>query len=144
MKGVLKSMLIALFAVFAFSGCEYDVINEGLDMDVIYIDAKKKNWQLSGVEGEEGCFQFQEFTFPEITNAVLDKGAVLVYYIDGEGRDNILPLVLPYDDGRETVIETIRFDCERGMLTLLIEASDFMAFLPDRDIKFKVCILKPY
>lgn len=144
MKGVLKSMLIALFAVFAFSGCEYDVINEGLDMDVIYIDAKKKNWQLSDVEGEEGCFQFQEFKFPEITNAVLNEGAVLVYYIGEDGRDNMLPLVLPYDDGRETVIETIRFDCEKGYLKLIIEALDFMAVPLSMDMRFKVCILKPY
>lgn len=144
MKGIFKTLLVALFVTFSFAGCNYEIINEGVDMDVIYIDAKKNNWQISGKEGEEGCYQFQEYKFPEITNAVLDEGAVLVYYIDKEGRDNILPLVLPYDSGRETVMETIRFDCEKGILTLLIEASDFMAFAPDRDIRFKVCILKPF
>ncbi|MBO5932271.1 MAG: hypothetical protein J6Q19_00910, partial [Bacteroidaceae bacterium] len=116
----------------------------GVDMEVIYIDAKRNNWQISGKGGEEGCYQFQEFNFPEITNAVLNEGAVLVYYIDKEGRDNMLPLVLPYDEGRETVIETIRFDCEKGYLTLIIESSDFMAVPSSRDIRFKVCILKPY
>ena len=141
MKGLLKTLVVALFVAFTFAGCSYEV---GVDMEVIYIDAKKNNWQISGTEGEEGCYQFQEFKFPEITNAVLNEGAVLVYYIDKEGRDNMLPLVLPYDEGRETVIETIRFDCEKGYLTLIIEASDFMAVPSSWDIRFKVCILKPY
>ncbi len=141
MKGLLKTLVVALFVAFTFAGCSYEV---GVDMEVIYIDAKKNNWQISGKEGEEGCYQFQEFKFPEITNAVLNEGAVLVYYIDKEGRDNMLPLVLPYDEGRETVIETIRFDCEKGYLTLIIESSDFMAVPSSRDIRFKVCILKPY
>lgn len=141
MKGLLKTLVVALFVAFTFAGCSYEV---GVDMEVIYIDAKRNNWQISGKEGEEGCYQFQEFKFPEITNAVLNEGAVLVYYIDKEGRDNMLPLVLPYDEGRETVIETIRFDCEKGYLTLIIESSDFMAVPSSRDIRFKVCILKPY
>lgn len=141
MKGLLKTLVVALFVAFTFAGCSYEV---GVDMEVIYIDAKRNNWQISGKEGEEGCYQFQEFKFPEITNAVLNEGAVLVYYIDKEGRDNMLPLVLPYDEGRETVIETIRFDCEKGYLTLIIEASDFMAIPSSWDIRFKVCILKPY
>lgn len=141
MKGLLKTLVVALFVAFTFAGCSYEV---GVDMEVIYIDAKRDNWQTSGKEGEEGCYQFQEFKFPEITNAVLNEGAVLVYYIDKEGRDNMLPLVLPYDEGRETVIETIRFDCEKGYLTLIIESSDFMAVPSSRDIRFKVCILKPY
>ena len=141
MKRLFKTLAVVLFVVFALAGCSYEV---GVDMEVIYIDAKRNNWQISGKEGEEGCYQFQEFKFPEITNAVLNEGAVLVYYIDKEGRDNMLPLVLPYDEGRETVIETIRFDCEKGYLTLIIESSDFMAVPSSRDIRFKVCILKPY
>ena len=107
MKRLFKTLAVVLFVVFAFAGCSYEV---GVDMEVIYIDAKRNNWQISGKEGEEGCYQFQEFKFPEITNAVLNEGAVLVYYIDKEGRDNMLQLVLPYEEGRETVIETIRFD----------------------------------
>lgn len=141
MKRLFKTLAVVLFVIFAFAGCSYEV---GVDMEVIYIDAKRNNWQISGKEGEEGCYQFQEFKFPEITNAVLNEGAVLVYYIDKEGRDNMLPLVLPYDEGRETVIETIRFDCEKGYLTLIIESSDFMAVPSSGDIRFKVCILKPY
>lgn len=152
MKGIFKTLLVALFVTFSFAGCNYEIINEGVDMDVIYIDAKKNNWQIFGKEGVEGCYQFQEFKFPEITNAVLNEGAVLVYYKnyheDKYGRehiyDDILPYVLPYDAGRETVIETIRFDCEKGYLTLIIEASDFMAVPLSEDIRFKVCILKPF
>lgn len=149
MKGLLKTLVVALFVAFTFAGCSYEV---GVDMEVIYIDAKRDNWQTSGKEGEEGCYLFQEFKFPEITNAVFNEGAVLVYYKnyykDKYGReyiyDDILPYVLPYDARRETVIKTIRFDCEKGYLTLIIEASDFMAVPPSIDMRFKVCILKPY
>lgn len=141
MRNVLKTLLIACVALFTFSGCNYHILNEEIDMEVIYIDAKRSGWQVYGKEGEEGCYQFQEFYFPEISSDVMLSGAVLVYMIDESGRDNILPLVLPYDDGRESVIETIRYDYEEDYLTLLIEASDFMAYLPKRDIRFKVCIL---
>lgn len=144
MKAILNTFCLAFAALFAFSGCNYTVLNDGIEMEVVYIEAKIKNWQLNGEEGTEGCYQYQEFNFPEITSSVLEKGAVMVYYIDKEGRDNMLPLVLPYESGRETVVENIRFDCEKNRLTLIIEATDFMAFPPDRDIKFKVCILKPY
>ena len=70
MKRLFKTLAVVLFVIFAFAGCSYEV---GVDMEVIYIDAKKNNWQISGKEGEEGCYQFQEFKFPEITNAVLKE-----------------------------------------------------------------------
>ena len=51
MKRLFKILAVVLFVVFAFAGCSYEV---GVDMEVIYIDAKRNNWQISGKEGEEG------------------------------------------------------------------------------------------
>ena len=56
MKRLFKTLAVVLFVIFAFAGCSYEV---GVDMEVIYIDAKINNWQISGKEGEEGCYQFQ-------------------------------------------------------------------------------------
>jgi hypothetical protein len=53
-------------------------------------------------------------------------------------------LVLPYynNDLSGELTENVRYECENGILTIIIESSDFSSAPRDRDMKFKVCILK--
>lgn len=139
---------IVLSALF-LSGCDVyrtyetiEVVKQGTDMFVDYIDAAGADWNLSGTEGQPGCYVYQEFRFDEITSDVLNKGAVLVYLVDAENRDNILPYVFPVDNGRELIMQNIRFDVEKGILTLIIEWQDFKRYIQD-NYRFKVCILQP-
>lgn len=139
---------IVLSALF-LSGCDVyrtyetiEVVKQGTDMFVDYIDAAGADWKLSGTEGQPGCYVYQEFRFDEITSDVLNNGAVLVYLVDAENRDNILPYVFPVDNGQELIMQNIRFDVERGILTLIIEWQDFKRYIQD-NYRFKVCILQP-
>ena len=144
-----KIVFPIVLSAILFCGCDvyrtyetYEVIKQGTDMFVDYIDAYGADWKLSGTEGQPGCYVYQEFRFDEITDNVLNEGAVLVYLVDAEGRDNILPYVCPVDNQSELIMQNIRFDVEKGILTLIIEWQDFRKYSQD-NYRFKVCILKP-
>ena len=126
-----KIIFPIVLSAILFSGCDvyrtyetYEVIKQGTDMFVDYIDAYGADWKLSGKEGQPGCYVYQEFRF------------------DAEGRDNILPYVFPVDNQSELIMQNIRFDVEKGILTLIIEWQDFRKYSQD-NYRFKVCILKP-
>ncbi len=66
----------------------------------------------------------------------------MVYLVDADGRDNILPYVFPVDNGHELIMQNIRYDVEAGKVTMAIEWQDFRKY-NQGDYEFKVCILKP-
>ena len=147
----MKKMFIPVVAASLFlSGCTfhehydtYEVVQQGTDMFVDYIEAKGNDWIPSGTEGQPGFYVYQEFKFPEITEKVLNDGAVLVYLVDADGRDNILPYVFPVDNQQGLILmQNIRFDVEKGILTIIIEWQDFKKYIQG-DYEFKVCILQP-
>ena len=156
-----KFFIPVVAASLLLCGCDinntyetYEIVKQGTDMFVDYIDAKKGDWVMSGTEGEPGFYVYQEFFFDEITDFVLDKGAVLVYLVDADGRDNILPYVFPVDNGHDLLMQNIRYDVcrdivnvkgkdvETGIVTVIIEWQDFRKYAQE-DYRFKVCILQP-
>ena len=123
----------------------YEVIRPGVQMFTDYIDAAGDKWQTEGIEGKPGFYVYQSFSFPEINSNVLEKGAVLVYMVDADGRDNILPYVYPViNENSRILMQNTRYDVEEGLLTLIIEWEDFKNYSnPDDTFSFKVCILEP-
>lgn len=145
----MKKIVFPVLAALLLSGCDihetyetYEIVKEGTDMFVDYVTAKGGEWLNSGTEGQPGFYVYQEFAFPEVTDEVLVDGAVLVYLVDADGRDNILPYVFPVDNGHELIMQNIRYDVEAGKVTMAIEWQDFKRY-NQGDYKFKVCILKP-
>lgn len=141
-----KVFLLLITAIVVLSGCEFNTtkIVEGTEMFSDEIVARKGNkWNPAGTPGKEGCYVYQEFEFKEIDRSVLKSGAVLVYLIDANNRDNQLPYVHSFDDGRNIVTENIRFEVERGLLTIVVTWDDFNRYDINEDMKFKVCILYP-
>lgn len=145
----MKAKLALLLTLcLAFAGCESgdvyhnETIVKGVSIYTDYIDANANEWSISGVSGQPGCYLYHEYKFPEITNDVINKGAVLVYLVDGDGRDNILPYVYPVDNGMNLLMQNIRYEVEKGILTIVIESQDFVAY-NQNNYKFKVCILQP-
>lgn len=145
MKAKLMMILaLCLGAVSCTSGDVYhnETIVKGVTIFTDYIDAKHNEWVPNGISGNPGFYIYHEFKFPEINKAVIDKGAVLVYLIDGDGRDNILPYVYPVDNGYNLIMQNIRFEIEQGILTLVVESQDFVKY-NQNDYRFKVCIIQP-
>jgi hypothetical protein len=141
------SFLFVAAVSLLFVGCDihehyetYEV--KGSDLFVDYIDANGDDWQQYGVEGQPGCYVYQEFRFDEINQKVLNGGAVLVYLVDADNRDNILPYVFPVDNGHELIMQNIRYEVELGRLAIVIEWQDFKKYIQD-NYKFKVCIITP-
>lgn len=136
--------VMSLLTILILYGCTINENHYGAKIETIYITANYDDWDVTNIRsGNEGHYMFQEFSFPEINQSVLDDGAVLVYYIDNADRDNILPLVLPYENGLGIELtENIRYECENGILTIIIESSDFSSAARNSDMQFKVCILK--
>jgi len=106
-----------------------------------YIKANYDRWNREGRPGDVGFYVWQKFEFKEITKKVMDDGAVMVYFIDEEGRDNTLPYVFPVDNGRYSLLENIRFRVEKGFLTIMVEWSDSQEYEINYDMRFKVCIM---
>ncbi|MBO7437728.1 MAG: hypothetical protein J6T97_07930 [Bacteroidaceae bacterium] len=145
----MKKIVIPVLAALLLGGCEfhdtyetYEIIKQGTDMTVGYKTAKGNEWFESGTEGQPGFYIYQEFAIPEITDDVLNNGAVLAYLVDAEGRDNILPYVFPVDNGHELIMQNIRYEVEKGILTFVIEWQDFKKYIQG-DYEFKICILQP-
>lgn len=123
----------------------YEVVRPGVQMFTDYIEAPGTKWQTEGVEGKPGFYVYQSFSFPEINENVLEKGAVLVYLVDSDGRDNILPYVYPViNENSRILMQNLRYDVEKGNLTLIIEWEDFKNYTnPNETFSYKVCILEP-
>jgi len=137
----LKFLLIPILAMF-FTGCEKEYITQeiyyGADMKAFYIDVLTTHWEDSDIFG----YVYATFDAPEITKSVIDNGVVLAYYIDKDGRDNILPYVYPGDDEGELYLENIRYDVEQGKITFIIQDSDFLYNRPKVTMKFKVVVIR--
>lgn len=134
-----KIYLLLLSALFLFNGCEINKFGTKLFTD--YIKAPREGWIRDGRAGDAGFNIWQKFEFKEIDKKVIDDGLVMVYFIDEAGRDNILPYVFPVDNGRELVMQNIRYRVEKGFLTIVIEWSDSEEYAIDYDMRFKVCIM---
>ncbi len=139
----MKKYFLALFVVaLSLCGCSYDKYEVGSELQVYYEDAPANSWHESGREGEPEYYVYQQFRFPEITSSVMDDGAVMVYLCQGN-VDVPLPNVFPVADGHITVMENMRFEVEKGLITVVLEWSDFKFHDNLNNYKFKFCILTP-
>lgn len=138
-----KNLLALLVVALSFCGCSYDKYEVGSELQVYYDDAPANGWHDSAIpEGQPGFYVYQQFRFPEITNSVMEDGAVMVYLCEGD-NDVPLPNVFPLADGRNVVTENMRFEVKKGLITVILEWSDFNFHDNLNDYKFKFCILTP-
>ena len=158
-----RVVLFAKFSAFAvvsvtlFSGCirEYYTTcdHDYAAMDTYYFSVKPNEWigkPDSGGEGD-GPYFFYTYRLPKITANVIKEGVVLCYFIDNDGRDNLLPYLRPwdFDNYGKPYFQNIRFDVEnvnqQGFITFIIEANDFdFPNRPDRNMEFKVVVIQNY
>ncbi len=111
---------------------------DGSTVNTYYIKVYPADWRPLGSFGIEGFCYNADFSMPAITNNVINKGAVLVYSLDG-GYDNQLPYILPY----QGFLETIRYDLSPGKIGFFIEDSDFRTAPPQGIREFKVVVVTP-
>lgn len=137
MRKIIIALLIAIPCLMTSCIKEEDVHihNYGI-VKTFYIDVYSNHW----VDRNDLPYIYASFSAPEITKEVIDNGIVVAYFIDADGRDNMLPYLLPYYDENinDYYYENIRFDVSRGEITFIIEDSDFdHANIPSH-MRFKV------
>ncbi len=111
-----KSVLLFTIAVFALASCTKEVTKvvpgeEGGAQGIVYT-IQPKDWVYEKNNGAvDSTVLYADFEVPELTNAIFDHGAVLVYLSFADGEYEALPEVINfysysarhYDDGWVTV-----------------------------------------
>lgn len=141
-KHLKKLLLLPLVAMtMLFSGCGPEV-----ELRTTYFTVNPGDWQrmvADVVDGDEYGYAYAECAFPELTQNVIDGGAVMVYYIDAAGFDNQLPYLLPYyDNGNGPYFENIRYDLQPGCITFIVQQNDNIVLTPSVKMAFKVCVFQ--
>lgn len=140
----MRKFILALAVLpFLLAGCTKETIVQHVYQGCVesfYIDVYPNHW----VDHYGLSYIYASFSAPEITTGVIEDGIVVAYYIDGDGRDNMLPYLLPYRDGNTGSLyyENVRFDISPGEITFIIQDSDFEHASVMSPMKFKVSVAK--
>ena len=157
----MKKILVMLVASVALSSCIKESTpgpqgprgpqgvpgkdGSGTEITSYYFPVRPSQWKVAGTYDMAGYYSYAELSLGGLTQAVIDAGAVLVYFlqgINGQEYDNQLPYVLPFEDFGY-FIRTIRYRLKPGTISFIVEDSDFRVPLPpfSNDVEFKVVII---
>ena len=159
----MKKIFVMLVASIALSSCiKHEYANPGEQgprgpqgppgrdgygtwIDTYYFPVRPSQWKIAGTYDMAGYYSYAELGLGGLTQAVIENGAVLVYLIEtigGQEYDNQLPYIRPFEDSGYFV-RVIRYDLKPGVITFIVEDSDFRVPLPpfSNDVEFKVVII---
>lgn len=141
----MKKFLLPILACFLlFTSC-----TEKARIVTSYYTVHNDQWRQSNNPAIDGNYFYSVWENIDITPDVIERGVVMVYYIDADGRDNILPFtqyLIGTDGSGNTVYyqERLEYDIEVGKITFKIKDSDFSTDISMQNIgemKFKVCVI---
>ena len=120
-----KLFLPIIAAVLLFSGCQ-----ERSRVMTSYYKVDSNDWSVLSTMNADSTYTVQyvysSWENYDITPEVIEGGVVLVYYIDEDGRDNILPYTLYYlDENGVPYQERFEYDIEPGIITFKFKDTDF-------------------
>ena len=120
---------------------------DGTQINTIYYDVLPSQW--AKIETQKECYSYVQLEVPELTQSVINSGAVLVYILL-DGYDQQLPYVKTLaDDMGFLYTRVIRYDLQEpshglgGMITFIVEDIDFAVPVKPytSTVKFKVVII---
>ena len=117
-----------------------------------YYTVNPNQWEYATTLNADGTYTvdyaYSAWENIDIDDEVIMNGVVMVYYIDDNSRDNILPYTLYYaDDNGVPYQERIEYDIEMGKITFKIKDTDFNTMLSMANIgtmKFKVSVIRNF
>lgn len=142
-KFVLPLLAVAMLTVSCHRDCE--PLPGTATLKTYYFTVNTYDWQAQERLGYVYC----EKAFNELTENVLNNGAVMVYFIDQNNLDNQLPYLNPYyqelDNGEMGIFfENIRYDVRPGYITFIVQQNDCVLLAPNAPCQFKVCIFESH
>jgi hypothetical protein len=120
-------------------------------MTTWYYNVKQSEWVphviLNADQTYTTDFFYAAFRNEDITEDVLINGAVFVYFIDEDGRDNLLPYEKYLLGGYGPYQEMLEYQIENGVITFILKSTDFQIDQTVDNLgtlKFKVVVLSSY
>ena len=141
----MKKFLLPLVAmVMLLAGC-----SEKARVITSYYTVQPDKWQVAtAVDGSNNLYVDYVYSTREnidITPEVIDNGVVLVYMIDKDGRDNLLPYTFYFTDANgNNYQERFEYDVQTGLITFKFKDSDFNTYQSLQNIgtlEFKVSVI---
>jgi hypothetical protein len=134
----LKLLFFALISALAFTSCQKEE-----DVDIVYGNTNMLSKTLT-VYGSQWYFvdptYIVDIVVPEITQNVVDNGAVMAYYRNGYGEWQAMPITNPMDN---TYASVYAFSFWNGHVSLYKTDTDLITGTPgDMDVKIVVLSLK--
>ena len=141
----MKKALIALIScMFLLCGCSFERYEMGSDINVSYYTVGYNKWTKEST-GPNTWQYYYSIKNKDITNDVMDNGAVLAYFIEeAYGSDTPLPYTFTVSDTHHNVMtQNIRYEVKSGYITFIVEWSDGGEYDILQDYEFKVCVISP-
>ena len=144
----MKKLLLPMLAAFVMlTGC-----GEKARVITSYYTVNPSQWEAAVTLNADNTYTtdyyYSEWENIDIDEEVIMNGVVMAYYIDGNGRDNILPYTLYFtDDNGEPYQERIEYDIEQGRVTFKIKDTDFNTAASMENVgtmKFKVSVIRNF
>lgn len=144
----MKKFILPLIAAFVLlTGC-----SEKAKVVTSYYKVNPNQWEYSTTLNADQTYTinyaFSTWENIDIDDEVIRNGVVLVYFIDDDSRDNILPYTLYFtDDNGVPYQERMEYDIEPGKITFKIKDTDFNTALSMANIgtlNFKVSVIRNF
>ena len=143
----MKKLILPIIAsLLLFAGCR-----EKAHIITTYYSVEQNQWSVYPENSASPDYIYSSWENIDITPEVIDEGVVLVYFIDEEGRDNLLPYTIYHlDDNGVPYQERIEYDIEFdkslgcGVITFKLKATDFHILQSTQNagtMLFKVCVI---
>ncbi len=144
----MKKFILPLIAAFVLlTGC-----GEKARVVTSYYKVSPSQWEYATTLNADQTYTvnyaYSTWENIDIDEEVIRNGVVLVYYIDDDSRDNILPYTQYYIDGNGVQYhERMEYDIEPGKITFKFKASDYNTLESMENIgtlNFKVSVIRNY
>lgn len=140
----MKKVIFLLSSIFILSSClgpQGPEGPQGLDGNVnvraYEYEVFPNAWQANGIPGNANYGFVAASVFPEITNSVLNNGAVVGYYLDGTSQ-SIMPAILYYD-GYHTNYDFILYP---GEAEFWVRDSDLQTTAPNQSTFYRMVVIQ--
>lgn len=139
----MKKTLLLLFVISLFVvSCQGPIGQEGpqggTNTKIINLVANSTDWVNN--PDPNGKYYSVHYPMSEITPAIFNDGAVIVYYLDDSNVQQPLPYVRHFQNTAGNFTRTVDFDYSLGNVNVYVTNSDF-AIDPPIAMKFRVVIL---
>ena len=130
----MKKILLLTAVILMSASCirETYELHEGARLNVQYITIQPREWVANS------GFASVTYRMDMITSAVINRGAVLCYFVNTDDIESPLPFIVTQVDNDFIFTNTLSFDVGVRSIRFISENSDLVVEFPTRPITIKV------